>query len=396
MVTEICSQEKERTRLLGQYLTCLFFILATDATICRLIFGAGGTGVIFLILSIWVTGGNFPMNESFVYVVFYCLLQFISFIYNDGNINETTWLLRDILLIVATFYYISNSYFYQFRTVFTNVVFLLCLIGIPIFVLSEFGLLPIHTTIIGDHSYLFFGIYILGWDILFHRFSGIFHEPGAWQILLNIALWFNFDRMISNNKIDAMLKFKLVVIILSLLISFSTGGYIAFAIFILAFFLKKKWVGKYSLLLYFFSIVFLIGILLMLFNSGVVQDKLFNYHVSTTTRTDDINACFRIASEHPLIGCGNKTRIFNEKSLAYGNRTSSAGIVAYTAMLGFVWLFVYIFVLWKTVKVMYNEIITRLLFIIAFITLNMNEAITYAPLVNVFLIRFKSESNKKN
>jgi O-antigen ligase len=359
-----------------------------------MIFGAGGTAIIFLLLAILFAGRKISLNYSILYVIFYIVLQFFSFFYNDGVWEDSTWLFRDIVLIVATYLYISSVSFYKFRIIFTNIVYVLCLLGIPIFLLNEVGLLPVYRVQVGNESFRCFGIYTLGWTENFHRFSGIFHEPGSWQILLNLTLWLNADIIIGSNKLDKNQLFKYVVIIIGLLITFSTGGYIAFALYLIAFVVCKKFYGSFKYVLYIVLFLTIIFSLIILYNSDVVQNKLFGYHISTETRTNNFNACLRIASEHPFFGCGNNTRIFKAKSEAYGNLTSSAGVITYTAMLGFCWLFVFLFVVWKTAKRLYHRLVLQILFIGAFLAMNMNEAITYTPLISLFLIPFKAENNQ--
>lgn len=332
-------------------------------------------------------------NRSYIFILLISFLCLISHFVNDSSYEDNS-ALGYIICQIATFMVIASYDFYYFRYLLTNVVFVLCVLGLPIFFFVEIGVLSYKTVYIGasgDREYAMFGIYTLGWPWLFHRFSGIWHEPGACQIVLNTIIWLHFENIILW-KWGKYQRIKLLVIFIVSLTTFSTGGYICLMLLLTAVLFSLKFKGKNKIFIYsLFTICFTIAIL-SLFRSDVIQNKLFNQEeesISKIERVSDAIALWKMSLEKPLWGYGLGTVDFWKKSDLYGNTHCSSGLLTYTASLGFTWLFVFIIYLLKGIKKLHLGK-SSLFLLFAVLLMQFNEKYIEYPISNILIFNFFS------
>jgi len=160
--------------------------------------------------------------------------------------------------------------------------------------------------------------------------SGIFGEGGLYQYFLNLALIIN---LYFYNK--PILSFKSIILIISILTTFSTVGYIIM-VAVLCFTVMGESTENYRKL----KIVLIIPSLLFLLFSDVIVNKLYKTDstafFSTQRRILDTIIDYNIIKEQPILGIGlGNIKKYKEYSSKYaGGGSSSNGLTHYIANIG--------------------------------------------------------------
>lgn len=138
------------------------------------------------------------------------------------------------------------------------------------------------------------------------RNSGIFNEPGKYQIFISLAMLFE----LSKNKFQN--KKKIMLFIITMITTGSTTGYMSLVITLLAAALNKNNVKfKYKFLT-------IIGSLLLTLSSRFsnnISNKFKSDNVSFTRRNLDMLIDFKIFSKAPIIGNGINDYMTNFNNL---------------------------------------------------------------------------------
>ena len=326
---------------------------------------------------------------SFIYIV--VVLSIINFIVYDVEYKDNS-AFGYIVALMGSYLVVSRYDFYYFRKLFTNVVYVITIVGIIVFLLSEIEILPVYTLVTKSGTdYTMFLVYTLGWPDFFHRYSGIWHEPGACQIVLNTILWLHIDNICKWKWESGTLK-KCIVILIGSLLTLSTGSYMALMLLVVSIFFNVKISGKYRFLIIVLLVTIIPLILYVFFNSPVIQDKLFDTegeHVSKINRFADISALWRMTTERPLLGYGLGSVDFWKMSDLYGNTACSTGVLTYSASLGFTWLAAFVFFLWRALKrIEVGNVV--FFFFVAIILMQFNEKFIEYPITNMLLFQFFS------
>lgn len=394
---------------LWDYFVVMMFLITSGATFWVGLLTAGITFSIFFVVALInclcvKKGINNIFNPSvnFIYlVIILCLINFIIYQpeYKDNS------MIGYLICIISAYLVISQYDFYYFRRILTNVVFVISAVGIPIFLLFEYDILPTQEiSVQSGKDYTMFYIYTLGWPYPFGRFTGIWHEAGACQIILNSVLWLHFNNMI-NWEWEKGQLIKLLIILIASLLTMSTGGYLVLMLLFLSVVINLKSVvinlkierkHKIPIVIIVFAITVLS--LVLMISSDVVQNKLFDAegeHVSKMERISDVSALWQMTLERPLLGYGIGTVEFWNMSDKYGNTSCSTGLLTYSASLGFTWMFIFILFLWKGIRQMGLGKASFLL-LIAVLLMQFNEKFIEYPITNLFIFRFASYYDKIN
>ena len=387
-------------RWIWDHWIAILFVITSGSIIYTYELGHAKAYIIYLFFSVinlfMVNKRKLQQNKSFSFIVFVMCLCFFSYVINESQYQDNSTF-GYLTCLIATFFIISKYDFYYFRHLITNVVFVICLFGIPIFLFVENGILGYNIVQIGisntnTREYAMYGVYTLGWPWLFHRFSGIWHEPGACQIILNTIIWLHFDNII-HWKLSKYQKYKLAVILVASLLTLSTGGYICLMFLIIAICLNMK-SKKVNAIIYLLILILFIIAVVLLYNSDVIQNKLFdkqNDSVSKIARMSDAFALWKMTLEKPLIGYGLGTVDFWRKSDLYNNVHCSSGILTYTASLGITWLLLYFIYLKRGILRVYDKRYLWFLLIAIFI-MQFNEKFIEYPISNILIFQFFSST----
>lgn len=152
------------------------------------------------------------------------------------------------------------------------------------------------------------------------RTSGIYWEPGVFQMYLNLVIAYElFYKKELNKKV-------IIIDLIALILTFSTTGYAVFAWILICYgFLKKSdRNGDFSTRFAVVSLVFICGVFVLLFTSigDVVLGKVVNPAASGTAevRLAGVVSNIEIALDNPWHGIGMET--MNETFLRYSMKSN--------------------------------------------------------------------------
>jgi len=165
----------------------------------------------------------------------------------------------------------------------------------------------------------------------FIRNTGLFWEGGAYQYFLNLALILSL--YVKKNPI---FSFPNWVLVISILTTFSTTGYLIMAVV-----LASIVMGKSSRRMFFVKTVIMIPLILSVLFSPVIFNKLFNtdsreYLGSTQRRILDTVVDYNVFRDYPFlgIGLGNQEIWESYSAQLSGGTSSSNGLSNYLAKIG--------------------------------------------------------------
>ena len=384
------------------YFVVMLFLITSGATFWVGLLTAGITFSIFFVIALVNClcvkkefENIFNPSVNFIYLVI--ILCFVNYIVYQPGYKDNS-MIGYIICIISAYLVISQYDFYYFRRILTNVVFVISVIGIPVFFLYELNVLPTQEiSVQSGKDYTMFYIYTLGWPYPFERFTGIWHEAGACQIILNSVLWLHFKNIV-NWEWERGQLIKLLVILIASLLTMSTGGYLVLMLLFLSVVINLKIESKHKIPIFIIVSAITVLSLVLMINSDVVQNKLFDAegeHVSKVERISDVLALWQMTLERPLLGYGIGSVEFWDMSDQYGNTSCSTGLLTYSASLGFTWMFIFIFFLWKGILQMgFGK--AAVLLLIAVLLMQFNEKFIEYPITNLFIFRFASYYDKSN
>lgn len=358
---------------------------------------AGAFILLLLVAALNVIRKKRRLNNSWHFILFVVLMCLINAIILQRRYEDNS-MLGYITCITAAYLIISQYDFYYFVKLLTNVLVVILAFGIPIYLLCSFGILPSYHTQMNGTTFLMSNyIFTIGWWWPFGRFSGIWHEPGACQIILNTILWLNFKK-IQNWDLSKHDKIKFTIIIIGILLTQSTGGYLVFLTFLLAIGFTTKIRNRHRLVIYLILGICMISTAIILFNDDVIQNKLFDASgkemLSKRGRMNDAISFITVANQYPIIGAGIGTDLFMELSKRYGNTANSSGLLVYTASLGYPWLL--LFVCTCFVRIRRLDIGPASLFLfLSVLMMEMNEMYIEYPITSLFIFKFHSYIDKR-
>ena len=225
------------------------------------------------------------------------------------------------------------------------------------------------------------------------RNYGPFWEPGAFQGFLVIALLCLFvcQKELKNS------KRKLIILVITLISTQSTTGYIGVIIIIVAFYKDIETIlglrdGK--------QLRKLVGVLIMLmavgfiWNSGIITTKLFTENSSKTDRFHDLIAAIETCKVHPFIGFGSFD-LSEEYYRSMGGATSTASLLSIWYTFGFGFFTLYIGLLIKGLISLFDfQKLKMAAVFLLFLILYFTEEVYILPLYFCFLFTFHGGNSK--
>ena len=379
------------------YFIATLFLL-TSGSVCWIsaLRPAGAYIFLLLVAVINVLRKKRKLNKSWHFILIVVVMCLINAITLQRKYEDNS-MLGYIVCITAAYLIISQYEFNYFVKLLTNVLVVILVIGIPIYLLCSFGIIPYHLVYTIRGPSLLCG-YIFTYGLLypFGRFAGIWHEPGACQIILNAILWLNYKK-IQNWDLSKHDKIKFTIIIIGILLTQSTGGYLVFLTFLLAIGFTTKIRNRHRIIIYLFLCFSMICTVILLYNNDVIQKKLFvessQESLSKRTRTEDAVSLIKTANDYPIIGAGIGTDLLFMTSKDYGNISSSSGLLHFTASLGYPWLVLFLIFCFLRIKNMDIGMASWFLFA-SIIMLEANENYIEYPITSLFIFKFHSYNYK--
>lgn len=311
-----------------------------------------------------------------IFSVFFVLINLI--LYPNGVIQLAYKLV--ILMLSAIMFMIFKKKNTDIREYFYNCVLAIAFITLIFYVFADLLKLPLPYKYIyngsGYYYRSFFGVfYTYHYNFLIPRLSGLFWEPGAYQIYLNIALFYYIFNKKSN-------VFQYLILILSIILTRSTTGY-CIACLLIAYqviysdYISEK-LRKKIIIYATTSAVLLIVIILAIKIITTSGDK-----GSFTLRIADISNGLKIFIKNPIFGTG-----FNNDgpfiAIDTFGRGSSNGFISYLYMTGIIGLVVVFFPFIINIKNNPNKR-KPIVWFVLFILFNSTEPFYNLPLMGFFL-----------
>lgn len=319
------------------------------------------------------------------------------------NIFSDFFFLSYLLFPVGMVISLYSFDFYKVRDCLLRLLSLIMLVSIIVHIGYNLEIIPAELEGDADKtltmSLYFFNV---GWGsfetIPLTRFSSIYWEPGQCQIVIMYVLVL-FSDDIQNHIYDiAYLLKKYGILLLSILLTGSTTGYIVFAMFVSGLLLfNGNMLNQRRILPIFLSAILAIGVFTFFYLSDVVQSKLelsesLSDENSYAIRMADNIACFTVAMEHPVFGMGVNSAELNAELEVYGNTTASNGWLFSAAQMGFVYIIVMFIAMYMNLRKMNFGILTIVPLIILILS-QANEYATYFPITWMYCCPFGTYQN---
>lgn len=188
-----------------------------------------------------------------------------------------------------------------------------------IIVLDVPSLLPVFTSIMGVNykNYILFGVLENpGTYFNLIRNNGLWWEPGAFQVMINLSFLLGLAFKKISNK-DYLLY---LIVIIS---TFSSAGLVIFCILSFIYF-RNRLNKKFLILLMIVCIPILIS---TAFVENVIINKFTLENASAKSRFNDLTLALQIFKDYPVLGIGaGNTEIVEDYKLVYDYGTGSNGI----------------------------------------------------------------------
>jgi len=318
-------------------------------------------GLVGLSMTFLVVRHKFKLEKSYVnqykYMAIIILIILILQFFFLPLISELAVLnlLLKLMMGGLIIYYLKESFAYYFFIVLST----LCLISLIFFLvinIGSFDFLPYISLRQGVTSYIIYGT---SYAIHLNKNAGMFWEPGAHAGIITLCLALNFKHLkyYWNNY-----KYKLIFLLVALISTQSTAGYIVgFTIGFFYFMQQKN---------YIFSVIILSVFLLAV--GYIYQEKDFlktkieaqyrnateqNIGEFSNSRFGSIIFDWHYIQKHPLIGnsFNLKTRYQDHQYMFLGEKedviSSGNGFSNYLASMGVFFIFSYFYFLFKAVSV---------------------------------------------
>lgn len=385
-------------------LIVLICIMGTDTV--TLFYTSNDYTVFITIMGIVIIFKYFLKKRSFFYnksEIFYLFLPII-FIFFSQIVNHDISLGYEYKIILLLFGYIiaTTISWKNFIDRYINWIIFITFFSLSIYILtlindSWYIILPEVNN--GDNYSLIFTTITKNKGNSFRNF-GPFWEPGVFQIYINFALLFQIYR----RKKEKL--WKNIILILGIISTFSTTGYICFCFIIIIYFMEKfleKIKKKYFIFL-FFSIIFGNLILKNSYIQNIVFSKFNSSNGSSSSfliRLMDIKIYLKQWLEYPIFGQGI-TNSYRNAVLTYKNSQffHFAGSTS-TTLREFACFGIYVgisrlLLQWNFCKMFVKNKISRIcIFIVIIIFLNTEDLIYSIFMSTIFYYTITEKKGRK-
>lgn len=327
--------------------------------------------------------------KALVLMIVYIIFNYIIHITDMVNIESYMIL---ILNLVSSMFLISSLKYSEFKKAYINIMFFVSIFCLTIFFIGTKYDLYQYAFNYKDHSII--------WGFNLHaikqaRNSGLFWEPGGYQIFLNLALFFMMD----NKEVDLSKKWlQVIVFVISILTTQSTTGYLILSImccyYIISLVKKQnRYINKILLLILITPVI--IYILNALLNSNVVNDKFSNTNYSYVARINHLTNSWNAIKISPIWGFGYQSQTKILLQGIYGLVNNSVGFFSTALNFGIPYVIYYITRIIFIYKKSKSHYINIIYFIITLFMICISQAIFDYPILLIFLFSYRPEDDKQ-
>lgn len=398
-----------KSRMLGlkEYLVIFFLLFATDSIlVCsndNRLWARASWIMMLLLLLYYVQKSGFRIKRQDMNVIFLCLCLILSMIKNDGILNINYY--QRVTLILLALFTARNIEYDRFVECFLSIMRVIAIVSLVGFVfhsiIESSDLFPVIMTGNGKIPFKTLFFTNIRYGVPVNRNFGPFWEPGAYQIYLNWALFYELNR---SNRINIVAVLLFAVTILT---TKSSAGVIILGFVFICFYLKKekkKTIKKtyYKMAIFIFvlaGILFIINnnhLMFMLFSkfSSLLTDHstIHSGNVSAYTRIYSVFANLDIIRDYPLFGIGSDA-IKQAVMDSHGLTSNTNSILAMAASYGVVAGALYFSLFLKAAK---NQcgFLNRVVFLIMVISIYSTENLIVSVFSYLVLI-YEAEGRKE-
>lgn len=233
--------------------------------------------VVFIIIFFYVTIKNIYTQNSILFMSIFVLITISSGIYDSAffSYSSTFHILMKMYIGVSVVLILRNLFIQYY----IKIIIFFAIISLICFMLNSFGLIlpyiPIQSTnldggnIMRVSSLLYTQLYNINSEELALRNCGPFWEPGAYQGFLNLAITL---LILTNNIRDKKFWINIAILIVTIITTFSTGGYIVLFFNLLLLIYMEKNVSQFTK---FFVCLFLLSLSIsVFFNVNFMYEKI--------------------------------------------------------------------------------------------------------------------------
>lgn len=361
--------------------------------------------------------GSLNIILTILIVVLYCLMNINKIKMNYMNVilflfiitstlmthllnNDTTYnyLIFWVYLLCAFLVTITLD-LKRFIKVYTDIIIFIALFSLVSFLIliltpSLLNIFPYYTNSSGIQVHnLFFSV--VRNSEYFNSNYGLFWEPGAYQTFLNITLFFLLFYF------EKTSKFKLFIVLLTILTTVSTTGYIASGLLILIYMLTKipiKGNGKSRNIKFILCTMLLISMISFNKMPEVVKFKLFGKlaaitdpsllnqtsYESTLARTNSISVPIDSFLENPFFGAGFE-KLINSAEVS-GSLFLTATPLNWLGLFGLGIGITFLYLSWKWTIIFSSSYIVRFISLFFILTIMFSENYNRNTFILMFLL----------
>lgn len=258
--------------------------------------------------------------------------------------------------------------------------------------------LPFQTvTLYNGKPYIYTFYHTLGRWFIEKRNCGVFWEPGAFQIFLNLALLIlvTKPKLFNASRFKAERFISIVILSITVFTTLSTTGYLCYiAVLGIGMFhsMRNAAHGARTAIM---LILALIAFLIIEMQLGIVESKLINQQGSYSTRLNDTTVSFEIAGRRFLTGYGFSNLHSPQLLAKEGVTSNSNGLGSLVVNFGYPVLGIYLIYLYKRLMNLFDlKLITGALVLGLFLLFFMSEPVNLITLFLSFLFRWRGEDKE--
>lgn len=349
----------------GKYFVSLFFVLS-------------------ILLHVYRNGGIVWSKSSTFLVVGSIYLLFNYFFINSNHSGNT--FLPQMMMFVGSYFFISSYSYEEIKLYYLNSIVFLAVLSVIVYLGATAGLLQSSFVNHPNGSAVMCMMHKMGGYDIDTRLSGIFWEPGAYQIPLSMTLFLYFNNILDGDLFGSE-RWKILIILVVLLLTRSTAAFLMLGLLVGYYIYKKIRTEGLTHTTIWLSVISVAGIGL-LFYSSTVQDKFNQVSGSDASsyniRMNDNLAMLQMIGERPIFGFGQDSVEGRIRGNELGNITSSNGILQMISSLGLAFFLMYIYFLYQGIKKIFSQKVSFAILAL-FMFLQAFEVYWYFPVAFIFL-----------
>ncbi len=381
------------------YILVLFAILCSGTVIFNIKYNSVFIPIFIVIAGICnatMNQGKVRLQQNKLTVVILLVFLFINSLVHSFDGVALNGVVQIALYIVGV-YLITNAIgFGEYRRVYIDVVVVLSVISLIVLFCVNTGILSAHKEIINGKGFLISSLHVVGWEntIFRNRLCGLFHEPGMFQIIINIAILYSLDEIIGVSDFSGVKKqlFQIIILIITLLETRSTAGYLVFGFEVVYFLWKKRKTirNKFLKILYWSTIPIFGVVMASMLKSDVVVSKLQSTNISFSIRMNDFISGIKMIFLQPILGLGYESKLYYSSIEEYGIDSMSNGIFNIAIMLGVPFIICVLVLLIRNMRRQkWNVSLIIVLFV--FVIQGLVESWFFFPVSLAFLFSWKEQ-----